>query len=376
MKIRFSRFLFLMLSVAVAGCSQQDFSRPASRTPSKVLQVRKPRNENETASAEQRAERLAEMLSRWTRQSSHEPKNYVIGSGDELSISVYALEDPQQTTVLKRSVTSEGTVSLPWIGDVKTSGISVRELESRITEAYADRYIKNPQISVEVSQYRSVAIVMTGAIRNPGVYYLTDNKTTVLEMLAKCGGLTDEAADEILIVQGDTASLLPADTNAPVVEVSEQLTRDAMLSTTNQVIAISMRQLIDEGDLRMNVDITGGAIITVKSMAQQYVYVLGYVQRPGSFTIRGPQQLDALRAVALAGGLSPTARAENSFIVREIPEGQNIIPVNLIRIARGGDPTIYLEPGDTLIVGSSAIARLSEFVRPSVGAGMNYSPAP
>jgi hypothetical protein len=47
--------------------------------------------------------------------------------------------------------------------------------------------------------------------------------------------------------------------------------------------------------------------------------------------------------------------------------------VDLTKIARGVRPPLYVEPGDTLVVGSSAIAKMSEFLRPSVGAGAQYS---
>ncbi len=367
----------LVAGAALAGCSQQDFSRPAGGTPHKVLRAPGNAPVMESADAELRAQKMAEVLSRWAQQSVSEPKDYIIGAGDELTVSIYALEAPDQTTSINRSVAKEGTISLPWIGDIMARGTTLRDLETRIADAYAGRYIKNPQISVQVSAFRSVSVVMTGAIRNPGIYFLTDNRSTVLEMLAKAGGLTADAADEVLVVQGSgVADQLPDEAEAADEALLAEATREAMLSGDNQVVEISLRRLIDEGDLRLNVEINAGAIITVKSVAQQYVYVLGYVQRPGAFTLKGSQQIDALRAVALAGGLSPTARAENSFLVRETVEGQTIIPVNLGRIARGADPTIYILPGDTLIVGSSTMARLSEFVRPTVGAGMSYTPAP
>lgn len=379
MKITFRFILFsALLGALAAGCSQQDFARPRRRRPYVIPKPAEARIGTDEEAAEIRAQRMAEVLGRWAQQKASEPMDYVVGPGDELSISVYALEAPDQTTIVKRNVTKEGIIALPWIGDVDVRQTTVRDIETRITQAYSGRFIKNPQVSVQVSSFRSVSVVVTGAIRNPGIYYLTDNRTSVLEVLAKAGGLTGEAADEVLIVQGEgVTDLLPADTNTPPSdkEVSEA-TQTAMLAGTNEVIEVNLRRLIDEGDLRLNVEITGGAIVTVKSAAQQYVYVLGYVQRPGAFTLQGGKQIDALRAVALAGGLSPTARAENSFLVRETAAGQSIIPINLSRVARGTSPTVYISPGDTLIVGSSAIAKLSEFVRPSASAGLSYTPGP
>jgi len=81
--------------------------------------------------------------------------------------------------------------------------------------------------------------------------------------------------------------------------------------------------------------------------------------------------------VAMAGGLTPTARAEHSYVVREITDREKplVVKVDLTKIARGVRPPLYLRPGDTLVVGSDVIARMSEFIRPSAGASAQYSVA-
>jgi protein involved in polysaccharide export with SLBB domain len=145
-------------------------------------------------------------------------------------------------------------------------------------------------------------------------------------------------------------------------------------SVPRKAVVIDLRQLVDEGNLELNAEVVGGDIITVPARAQEYVFVLGYVQKPGAYEIRDTMKVDALRAVALAGGLAPSARAENSVLIRETAEGQDVVPLDLTKMARGVRPPLYIEPGDTLVVGSSFFGRLSEFVRPSIGAGMNMTP--
>jgi polysaccharide export outer membrane protein len=362
-----------LLGFGVA-CSQQDFSRPVTGVRPSTVRARPPAAAD--ADAEARSEKLATVLRQWTQANVREAKDYIVGPGDDLTISIYALEHPDETSEIQRTVSRDGKLSLPWVGNLDVRGKTLRGLEQMIVAAYADRFIKNPQVSVQVRNFKSVAVLVTGAVRNPGIYYLNDNYSTVLEMLAKAGGLNADAGDEVLVVQGSgSPGWAPAAASTNATAEMADAAQTALLST-NDLARISLRRLIDEGDLSLNAKVGAGAIVSVRSAAEQYVYVLGYVQRPGAFPIRGSQQLDALRAVALAGGLSPTARAENSFLVRETPEGQMVLPVNLAQIARGGEATVYLQPGDTLVVGSSALARLSEFVRPSVGAGMTYAPVP
>ena len=360
----------LLLLVLAAGCSRQDFSRPAVHNP--LVHIRNNQQRPKRGNAEDRAQRLAQLLSEWKRRSAEKPEDYILGPGDELDIAVFALEAPGETTHLKRTVASDGQVSLPWASNIVAAGRNVRQLEDAVKGAYADRYIKNPQVTVDVADHRSVIVLVTGAVQSPGVYNLDRNRSSVLEMLAKSGGLKDDAADELLVIRPGNPSAV--DTNKATAS-SADLQAEA-LATDAQLVRVDLRRLIDDGDLLQNVDIGAGDIISVRSMAQQFIYVLGYVSRPGAFEMKSERELDALRAVALAGGLTATARADNSFIVRQTDEGQDIMKVDLIKIAAGASPTIYMESGDTLVVGSSAFARLSEFVRPTVGAGMSFTPAP
>ena len=100
------------------------------------------------------------------------------------------------------------------------------------------------------------------------------------------------------------------------------------------------------------------------------------MSRPGSFDISGKGNIDALKAVAMAGGLTPTARAANSWLLRQTAKGQKMVPIDLTKLARGIKPPLQMQSGDTLVVGSSAMAKLSEFIKPSVSAGASFSPVP
>ena len=361
----------MALLLLLAGCSQQDFSRPVINAPFKGVDRAAGK-----AASESRAERLPEVLSEWNKAVAGRPQEYFLGAGDVLEISVYALEDPAETTRLERTVAKEGSISLPWVGELPVKGLTTKQLEERIRKAYATRFIKNPQISIELKEHRSVAVVVTGAVRTPGVYYLNASRSSVLEILAMAGGLKEDASDEIFVIRAGASSLpptalstnTPADTNAQTIDAS-------LLATGSEMLPINLKQLIDDRDLQQNVDVRGGDIVAVRSVARNYVYVVGYVARPGAYEMRGSEAIDALRAVALAGGLLPTARSENSYVVRETTNGQSIISVDLVKVAHGSEAPLVLSSGDTLVVGSGFFARLSEFVRPSASVGASYNPA-
>jgi len=388
----FSSFLFL----AVLGCSHQEFSRPYENQPvaaiGDMLDSRQPYIEPTKSASEVRMERLAEVLAQWQAKSGGGSR-YSIGPGDVLEVNIFALEAPDKTSALTRTVSQDGYVSLPWAGNIYASGLNTQQLETRIEAAYAGKYIKDPQVTVIITEYRSAAVVVTGAVGKPGVYYLTANKSTVLAVLAEAGGLTPEAGDQVLITR--TGASRPAEAGpekTPAGAESAPGTSDASATAeessagkevdfesastkgNQKIIALDLKELIDKGNFSLNLEVESGDILTVSPRSAQFVYVLGYVQKPGAFELKNGMRVDTLKAVAMAGGLSYAARAENSFLVRETPEGQKIIHADLTKIARGVRPPIYMEPGDTLVIGSSLLGRLSEFIKPSIGAGFSYAP--
>lgn len=386
-----------VLAVVVLGCSHQEFSRPALRRPATMLSdlfdSGKPYVEPGPSPTQRRMERLAQALAAWQAEAPREAPDYLIGPGDRLEVRIFALEAPNQTHLLKRTVSQDGYVTLPWVESVPAAGLSCRQLEGSIGAAYAGRYLKDPQVAVTVSEYRSCAVVVTGAVRRAGVYYLSTNRSTVLAVLAEAGGLRDDAGDELLVVRSGAPGA-PGSQAGPttpmggqgaeaVVELvvgegvsapSAGVSALTLSGVEARTVTIDLEQLLDEGNLLLNLEVCSGDVITVPPRVERYVYVLGYVQRPGAFKMQDGVRVNALRAVALAGGLTETARAENSFLVRETAAGQRVVPVDLTKIARGVRPPLYLESGDTLVVGSSFMAKLTEFVRPTVRAGMQFNP--
>lgn len=384
----------------LSSCTHQDFGRPLTGSLSDVIDSGKPYAGGGGApDVVRRARSLAKVLAEWQRTPGAEGRDYTIGPDDVLEVGVLNLEEPGKTSKLLRTVSQGGDIGLPWVGSIGVRGLSIRQAEAKVVSVLAGRLIKDPQVTVAVASYRSAPVVVTGAVTKPGVYYLDHDRVSLLELLAKADGLSADAGDEVLLVRG----LPPAPTNgtakvetpappvgekgetaapavgaqagtpAPPARTEETNSEQAVIGN---LITIDLKQLLDTGDVRLNVWLQSGDILTVPARERGYVYVLGYVQRPGGVEVLKGKTIGALHAVAMAGGLSGTARAENCSLLRETPTGQKVIPVDLTKIARGVRPPLDLEPGDTLVVGSSFLARMSEFIRPTIGAGMSYTPVP
>ena len=113
-------------------------------------------------------------------------EGYVLDSGDKLRLVVYGQEELSGEFTIDPS----GHIAVPLIRDVKAAGLTVRQLEDNITDQLQPKYVKDPKVSVQVVEYRSVYIL--GEVRTPGKYPYVPNMT-VLQAVAVAGGHTYRA---------------------------------------------------------------------------------------------------------------------------------------------------------------------------------------
>jgi protein involved in polysaccharide export with SLBB domain len=135
------------------------------------------------------------------------------------------------------------------------------------------------------------------------------------------------------------------------------------------VIAVDLIQLVDEGNLLYNIELQNDDIVVVPPVVNRYVYVLGYVNGPGQFVFTERMNLDCVGAVAMAGGLMDTARAENTYLIRLTDQGITRVQIDLIKMRAGIRPPIYLQSGDTVVVGTNWLVRVMAAITPTYGQG-------
>jgi polysaccharide export outer membrane protein len=111
---------------------------------------------------------------------------YRLGTGDQLRLIVYGEEDLSG----EFTVDATGYVSLPLIGEVASSTLTLRELENSIAAKLRDGYIKNPRVNVEVITYRPFYIY--GEVKEGGEYPFVAGMN-VMKAVAMAGGYTYRA---------------------------------------------------------------------------------------------------------------------------------------------------------------------------------------
>ena len=116
-------------------------------------------------------------------------QEYRLGPGDRLSVVVFGQDDLSG----ELAVDGQGRISLPLIGQVQAQNKTVNELQQIVTDLFAEDYLIDPRISVEVTNYRPFYIY--GQVNKPGSYPYVSGMT-VRQAIALAGGYTRRASEE------------------------------------------------------------------------------------------------------------------------------------------------------------------------------------
>ena len=84
-------------------------------------------------------------------------------------------------------------MNLPLLGEIAIGGMTVTEAQAAVETAYRDgRFLRNPQVTINVEEYAVREVSISGQIRNPSRYQLPNESTyTLAELVTKAGGITD-----------------------------------------------------------------------------------------------------------------------------------------------------------------------------------------
>ena len=239
--------------------------------------------------------------------------DYRLGADDRIQVSVNG--DPKLTQQL--TIGPDGRVSFPLLGDVSLGGLTVRQATENVTELLARDYLVDPKVDLQITEYKSRWVMVTGEVGKPGRVALRGG-ATLKDALADAGGLTVGAGDDIIISrdapQGDGKIQLPVD-----------------------------RQAFERAE--SNPALTTGDIVNVPS--RPYVYVQGEVRLPNKVPLERGMTL--MKALSTVGGLTEWASEKGVQIMSEGSTGKKrLFNLKDIRAMRIPDPP--LQGGDVVYV--------------------------
>jgi polysaccharide export outer membrane protein len=259
---------------------------------------------------------------------------YRIGPNDVLD--VYVMDHPELSSqrvnlgeIAGTVVHKDGRVYLPVIGDLPAAGLTVVEFAEQLRSAAA-RYVRDPQVSVQILRHESQKFFVLGQVARPGAYPV-DGDTTLLEALGLAGGVGPEGNLEAAYVLRD-----------------------------GQLLPVSLADMLLRGDVSRNVFMRGGDVVFVPDAADQKVFVLGEVARPTVVPI-ARNRMTLAEALATAGGPTAAHARRELAVIRGGFDKPVVYTIDLEQ-ALLVDDRIALRPGDRVVVAPTGLSTSSKYM--------------
>jgi polysaccharide export outer membrane protein len=246
------------------------------------------------------------------RPATHD---FVLGQGDQVALQVFGAPDFTQTL----RVLPDGTLTLPLIGTIAVSGLTVAEAEQLIANKLRDDgMVRNPQVTVTVTDAPNQVATVVGEVRTPGLIPVIGQRS-LLDVLTAAGGIAITGSHVITILR-------PGVPDAITVDLGSDPARSR------------------EGDIPI---FAGDHIIVPRTGV---VYAFGAFHTQGAYPLSNSVPLTLMQVCALAGGIPFEAQRNGARIIRTVGTERKEIKVNLDRVIFGKDPDPILQPDDIVFV--------------------------
>jgi len=287
-------------------------------------------------------------------------RDYQVGPEDLLEITFLG----QNELYREVRVNGQGEIDMPLVGAVKVAGLSTHEVTQKLSQMYREeRYLKNPQITIVVKEYRHQRVAVSGAVNKPDFYEIIGPRT-LLEVLGMAGGLGEKAGDMVHIIRKPQE----APEGQPV-----KVARVESFTPGYETMVINLNRLVKEGSLSMNIPIKNGDVVYVPFAKN--AYVLGAVTKPGNVPVK--DNITVAQAVAMAGGTDLFVSSYRVSVVRFNEQGERItLGVNLRGIRTGAEVDPPLKENDVVFVHESHIRRFLFDIKNLNPLGMGMSVLP
>jgi polysaccharide export outer membrane protein len=252
--------------------------------------------------------------------------DYKLGPGDLIEIRVFGVSNFDHTL----RISAAGTIKLPLLEPVVASGLSAAQLEESLTTLLDGDFIKDPQVSVFVKEYRSQPVSVLGAVRSPGQFQIS-LPLRLVDVLSMAGGLQPNAGQEATIQRRADGG-------------------------DDELIRVNLTDLLERGDLTLNTVVRGGDVIHVSEREDQFVYIVGELNRSGAFPLPAKRDVRVTQVFAWAGGAARTAKLSDSVLLRYDEHGKRQeLKVNFSDILKGKDEDFLVREGDIIFVPGSKV---------------------
>ena len=262
--------------------------------------------------------------------------DYVLGPDDLITIQVLGVEEISAKPIV---VDTGGYIDLPLVGRLKVSGLTLAQLKSELITRLKV-YVKEPDVAISVSEFRSQPVSILGNVNTSGVHQLQGRKR-LAEIMSLAGGMRPEAGPVARITRRLEFGRIPLP--------------GASDDATGQfsVAEVDLKGVMDGLKPEENILIQPHDVISVPKA--DIIYVVGDVKKTGGFVLNGRKKASVVEALAMAEGFNPTADRKKAEILRLVPgkDERTRVTVDLKGIFAGKAADVALQPEDILLVATS-----------------------
>lgn len=271
-----------------------------------------------------------------TKCADQARSTYLLGPDDQLEINGPELTEFGAKPI---RIDSEGDIQAPLVGKIHVAGKNVQDVEKELNQALS-KYIRDPQVVVNVAEVRSQPVSILGAVNTPGVHQVL-GRQTLMEMLSLAGGIRQDAGYSVRITRQVEWGCIPLP--------------GAKLDTSGKfsVAEVDLKKIMEAKDPAENIQIFPHDVISVPKA--EMVYVIGEVRRSGGFVLGEHQSISVLQALSMAEGLNTTADTRHSRILRlnHDADQREELPVDVKDLLAGKRKDVNLQADDILFIPGS-----------------------
>jgi polysaccharide export outer membrane protein len=266
-------------------------------------------------------------------------RGIVIGPEDTVTIQA---RDAEEISKAWRVDTS-GNLDLPMLGQIKAAERTASELERELAGRLR-RYVREPQVTVWISEYRSQPVTITGAVGKAGTLQLQGPRT-LFEVMIMAGGPREA---------GTTVTVTRSTERGPIPYRTARKESDGKYS----VVDFDLNEVMNGRSAPANFEVRPYDLITVAPAQQKkLVHILGEVSKPGAIELVTQDTVSLMKVIAMAGGTKSQAATGKTMITHANSEGTTTETaiIDLKKIMNGKVKDLELSAGDIVVVPSSQL---------------------
>ncbi len=184
-----------------AGYSQEDLSKALSNTTKEEVDSKKeqivqnvvvkevPEEQSTSSSISRYASQFFNNKNNIDPYSIPTPQNYILNYADKITINIFG----GQNQKFNLPITKDGNITIPQVGELKIIGLSFEEAKKLILDETKKAYPNSTNILVDISEFSSIQVTISGLVNAPGLYNLS-SFSTIKDALINSGGILNSGS--------------------------------------------------------------------------------------------------------------------------------------------------------------------------------------